>query len=54
MREPTNEEVRNACMNYRHDFGLLSEVESDKMMFEAKEWLRAWMKVVESGENKNG
>jgi len=31
----------NVCLSYRHDFGLLSPEERDKLMFEAKEWLRA-------------
>jgi len=47
-REPTDEEVRQACMNYRHDFGLVSEEARQKLCFEAREWLRAWIKVVEA------
>lgn len=31
----------NVCLSYRHDFGLLGAEERDKLMFEAKAWLRA-------------
>ena len=33
--------IDNVCISYRHDFGLLSEQEKDKVRFECKEWLRA-------------
>jgi hypothetical protein len=47
------QEVYNACMNYRHDFGLLSEAEKQQIVFEAREWLSAWLKVAGSVENKD-
>jgi hypothetical protein len=43
--EPTISEINDACLSYRHDFGLLSEDEKKKLRFIAKEWLIAWGKV---------
>jgi hypothetical protein len=48
MREPTEAEVCEACLNYRHDFGLMNEEERKKLAFQAREWLLAWLKVTES------
>lgn len=45
MREPTRREVDEACMWFRHDFGLLSIAEANKVRHEARGWLRAWQKV---------
>lgn len=42
--EPTNKQVDSACLSYRHDFGLLTEDERKQVRFEAREWLRAWLK----------
>ena len=33
--------IDNVCLSYRHDFGLLSEDEQNKVRFECKEWMRA-------------
>lgn len=33
--------IDNVCLSYRHDFGLLSEQDKDKVRFECKEWMRA-------------
>lgn len=33
--------IDNVCISYRHDFGLLSEDEQNKVRFECKEWMRA-------------
>lgn len=33
--------IDNVCISYRHDFGLLSKEEQDKVRFECKEWMRA-------------
>ena len=33
--------IGNVCLSYRHDFGLMSEDEKDKLIFECKEWMRA-------------
>lgn len=41
--QPTDAQCRSACYSFRHDFGLLSEEEQRRTVFEAKEWLRAWM-----------
>ena len=32
----------NACYSFRHDFGLLSEEDRKTLMFQAKEWARAF------------
>lgn len=42
--EPTDAQVRSACLSYRHDFGLLSVAEAAALKIEAREWLRAWLK----------
>ena len=46
FNEPTTADVYDACMSYRHDFGLMSDEERVKLAFEAKEWLRAWRHAV--------
>lgn len=33
--------VSNLCLSYRHDYGLMSKEEQQKLRFECKEWLRA-------------
>ena len=33
--------IGNVCLSYRHDFGLMSKDEKDKLIFECKEWMRA-------------
>lgn len=45
LRGPTDLETDDACMWYRHDFGLLPDDERMHLRIEAKEWLRAWCKV---------
>ena len=40
--DPSCMDVWNACMSYRHDFGLLTYAEQRAIEFEAREWLRAW------------
>lgn len=49
MREPTQREVDEACMNYDHSFGLMSIADANKLRFSAREWLRAWQKVEDHG-----
>lgn len=34
--------VYNMCLSYRHDFGLLNATEQEKLVFECKEWLKAY------------
>lgn len=38
----TDEMINSVCMSYRHDFGLLTNEEQNKIISEATEWLRAW------------
>ena len=33
-------ELRDACLSYRHDFGLMLECEQDDLIYQAKEWSR--------------
>jgi len=33
--------IGNVCMSYRHDFGLMSDEDREKLIFEAKEWIRS-------------
>jgi hypothetical protein len=33
--------IDNVCFSYRHDFGLLSHEEKEKLRFECREWMRA-------------
>lgn len=42
--EPTDAQTASACVSFRHDFGLLTPEERRVVMFEAREWLRAWMR----------
>ena len=42
-REPLTEAAYyNACLSYRHDFGLMPDEDRQKLIFEAKEWARAF------------
>lgn len=34
--------VYNMCLSYRHDFVLLNATEQEQLVFECKEWLRAY------------
>jgi hypothetical protein len=43
QRKPlTDADYVNACMSYRHDFGLMAQDQRDKLLFTAKEWARAF------------
>lgn len=43
QRKPlTDADYVNACMSYRHDFGLMTQEQRDKLLFTAKEWARAF------------
>jgi rubredoxin len=44
----TDADYYNACLSYRHDFGLMSDEDRQKLVFEAKEWARAF--GITSGE----
>lgn len=50
-REPTDAEAYDACMYFRHDFGLLPSHERKELMFVAELWLIAWKKVNEDSSN---
>lgn len=40
--EPSGSDIYNACLSYRHDFGLLTIDEQSRIRNEAVGWLRAW------------
>ncbi len=42
--KPTAAELDSACYSYRHDFGLLSKDEQDRVRATARYWLEAWLK----------
>ncbi len=46
LENPTDAQLNDACLWFRHDFGLLSEHEKKKVRFEAKEWFSAWQKAL--------
>jgi hypothetical protein len=33
--------IDNVCLSYRHDFGLMSEQDRQRLRFECREWMRA-------------
>lgn len=42
MKQLTDEQLCNAYISYRHDFGLMSKEDKDCLVFEAREWARAF------------
>jgi hypothetical protein len=42
MRTPTDQEIDQVCMTFRHDFGLLPIVEANKVRQDARRWFDAW------------
>lgn len=44
----TDDQVASACLSYRHDFGLLDASDRAALMWDAREWLRAWQKELPS------
>ncbi len=40
--KPSHDELYNACLSYRHDYGLLSYDEQTRVRDEALYWLQAW------------
>jgi hypothetical protein len=43
--EPSPEEVLDACLSYRHDFGLMAKQQQEVIKNDAKAWLQAWQKT---------
>lgn len=43
----TDDQIVSACYTYRHDFGLLPEVEMHLLMAEARRWADAFGMEVE-------
>jgi len=48
-REPTEKEVEDACMAYRHDYGLLEPHQQETWRLMAIDWLDSWKKAVRQG-----
>lgn len=42
--EPTQAQVRSACLSFRHDFGLMTIAEAAILKSQARDWLQAWQK----------
>lgn len=43
QRKPlTDSDYVSACVSYRHDFGLMTQEQREKLMFQAREWARAF------------
>ena len=40
----SNADIFNACMTYRHDFGLFPHEEQKQLKSEAKAWFLAWQR----------
>jgi hypothetical protein len=38
----TDRDLASACLSYRHDFGLMDETNRGLLMFQAREWARAF------------
>jgi hypothetical protein len=32
--------IQNVCLSYRHDFGMIEEIDKKALVFECKEWMR--------------
>lgn len=46
-QEPSDRQVDEVCMAYRHDFGLMSIKEANALRADARRWYGAWMKLLE-------
>lgn len=46
---PTNAQVFDACLSYRHDFGLMSDEGRRNVKVEARAWQYAWHKTILNG-----
>lgn len=44
--DPTPEQIFNACLNFRHDYGLLNDADAGVVKWNALEWLKAWKKAL--------
>lgn len=44
--EPSERQLNDACLSFRHDFGLLPVEERETVKFQAREWLIAWQKSI--------
>jgi hypothetical protein len=44
---PTDAEVNDVCLSYRHDFGLLDVELQNRVRLEARFWYEAWMKLLD-------
>jgi len=46
--EPSPIQLRNACLYYRHDYGLMGPIAQEKLRSSALGWLRAWRKAFDT------
>jgi hypothetical protein len=50
----TERDLASACFSYRHDFGLMDETNRGLLMFQAREWARAFGLIVTAAAPEKG
>ena len=50
----TERDFASACLSYRHDFGLMDETNRGLLMFQAREWARAFGLIVTAAAPEKG
>jgi hypothetical protein len=50
----TDRDLASACLSYRHDFGLMDETNRGLLMFQAREWARAFGLSTAAAPEKGG
>jgi hypothetical protein len=50
----TEKDIASACLSYRHDFGLMDETNRGLLMFQAREWARAFGLIVTTAAPEKG
>jgi hypothetical protein len=50
----TERDLASACLSYRHDFGLMDETNRGLLMFQAREWARAFGLIVTAAAPEKG
>lgn len=43
---PSQKQIHDACMAYRHDYGLMEPIESEDLRWQATLWLKSWRKAL--------
>ena len=50
----TERDLASACLSYRHDFGLMDETNRGLLMFQAREWARAFGLILTTAAPEKG